>query len=303
MLLRTFNSYLKATYGCEVAKLCLDGGFTCPNRDGTVGTGGCTFCGECGAGEHLHRQLSIREQVERYFARPHRQKKFIAYFQSFTGTYAPPEVLRARYREALCDERIVAVAIGTRPDCLAPEVIEVLRELKEETDVWVELGLQTSHDGTASAFRRGYETRVFDEACDRLRAAQIPFAVHILLGLPGEGPADALSTVRHVAAKRPFGVKLHSLYVLEGTDLADDYRAGRYLPMERETYIETVIEALTLLPPETVILRLMADAPRDRLLAPPWNVEKDYVHREIRRRMQQRGLSQGMRYEERVPKA
>jgi len=294
MLFRTFNSYLKRTYGCEVGKLCIDGHFTCPNRDGRCGTGGCTFCGERGAGEHIDGGASIRAQVEDYFARPHRQRRFIAYFQNFTGTYAPPDVLRVRYREALCDDRIAALAIGTRPDCLSDGVIAVLKEMQALTDVWVELGLQTVRDDTARRFNRGYETAVFTDACRRLREAGIPFAVHVMLGLPGETAEDARETVRAVAAEHPFGIKFHCVYVMDGTVLANEYRAGRYTPMDVDTYIEAVIDCLLYTPKETVVLRLMADCPRDRLVAPAWNTEKDYVHREIRRRMAERELSQGM---------
>ncbi len=296
MVFTTFNSYLKRVYHTEVGKVCIDGGFTCPNRDGTKGVGGCIFCGERGAGEHLCGTESVRAQVKAYFSRPHRQKKFVAYFQNFTNTYAPAAVLRQRYADALTDPRIVAIAIGTRPDCLSDEVLDILDELKTHTDVWVELGLQTTKDVTATRIRRGYPTQQFFDAAARLRARGIPFAVHLMLGLPGEDAEDVRTTVEHVAATRPFGVKFHGVYVMDGTDLAEEYRAGRYTPMECEAYIESVIDALLRLPPETVILRLMSDCPPGRLLAPAWNRDKAYVHEQIRCRMEERGLVQGQQF-------
>ncbi len=294
MLFRTYNSYLKQSYHTECGKVCLDGGFTCPNRDGTKGVGGCRFCGERGAGEHLCERRSVRAQVEDYFRRPHRQKKFVAYLQNFTGTYAPPEVLRRIYADALSDERIVALAIGTRPDCLPEAVLDVLCELQQRTDVWVELGLQTIHDQTAAAMNRGYATEVFYDACRRLRARGIPFAVHLMFGLPGEDAQHMRATVKAVASQHPFGVKLHALYVMDGTALAEDYRNGRYTPPDADTYIECVIDALCHLPPETVLLRLSSDCPKDRLLAPAWNTDKAYIHEQIRARMTARGWYQGV---------
>ncbi len=298
MVFTTFNSYLKRMYHTEVGKVCIDGGFTCPNRDGSKGVGGCLFCGERGAGEHLCAAAGIREQIQTYFSRPHRQKKFIAYFQNFTNTYAPAAVLRQRYTDALSDARIVALAIGTRPDCLSDDVLDVLSDLRSRTDVWVELGLQTTNDATAARIRRAYPTREFFDAAARLRARGIPFAVHLMFGLPGESAADMRATVESVARTRPFGIKFHGVYVMEGTDLAEDYRAGRYTPITCEMYIETVIDALLRLHPEAVILRLMSDAPREKLLAPAWNTQKAYVHAEIRRRMAQRGLVQGQLFSE-----
>lgn len=294
MVFRTFNSYLKAAYHTEVGKICIDGGFTCPNRDGTKGVGGCIFCGERGAGEHLCAAMSVREQVEDYFRRPHRQKKFVAYFQNFTNTYASPDVLMRRYTDALIDPRIVALAIGTRPDCLGEDVLDVLSAIKERIDLWVELGLQTTNDDTARRIRRGYATEEYLRACERLRARGIPFAVHLMIGLPGEGTDELRATVDTVARTHPFGVKLHGVYVMDGTDLQADYLAGRYTPIEKDAYIEAVIDTLLRLPPDTVILRLMSDCPPGRLVAPAWNTDKAEVHAEIRRRMAERGLTQGM---------
>ena len=296
MSFHTFSSYLSRTFHGAVGKLCLDGGFTCPNRDGTVGHGGCIFCGERGGGEHIESHLSVSEQVRRFFDRPHGRRKFIAYFQNFSGTYAPVEVLRARYAEALADERIVALAVATRPDCIRDDVCRLLSEIGRTHVVWVELGLQTASDETAERIHRGYPTSVFEEAADRLDAFGIPYVVHMMIGLPGESLSDVRKTAALVARRRPFGVKLHAVYVLEGTELAEEYRAGRYTPIDEDTYVDAVTDTLRRLPPETVIHRLTSDAPEDRVLAPLWTVgkaDKGRVHARIRERMEAHGRRQG----------
>lgn len=299
---RTLGSYLKETYGCEVGKICIDGGFTCPNRDGTVGYGGCMFCGERGAGEHLREGVSIEEQVSAFFSRPHRQKKFIAYFQNFTNTYAAPDVLRERYTAALCDPRIALLSVGTRPDCISEDVIEVLLEMKRRANVWVELGLQTARDDVAARFGRGYPTSVFRRASDLLRAAGIPTVVHLMVGLPGDSPEGVRETADYVAAAAPFGVKIHSVYVMDGTRLAEEYRAGRYTPVTKEEYISAAAYILSHLPADTVIHRLTGDCPDGKLLAPDFAADKSAVLSAIRENMQKSGLSEGCLYKKETHK-
>lgn len=301
---RTLGSYLKETYGCEVGKICIDGGFTCPNRDGTVGYGGCMFCGERGAGEHLREGVSIEEQVSSFFSRPHRQKKFIAYFQNFTNTYAPADILRKRYTAALGDSRVIALAVGTRPDCIDGDVIRVLLEMKKRGDVWVELGLQTAHDDVAARFGRGYPTAVFGQAANLLREAGIPTVVHLMVGLPGDSPEGVRETADYVATLSPFGVKIHSVYVMDGTRLADLLRTGGYTPVTMEEYVSAVTYILSHLPTETVIHRLTGDCPDGRLLAPAFAADKAAVLRAIRARMAAEGWRQGcLRIPDRTRKA
>ena len=292
---RSFHSYLKSTYKTAVRRICVDGGFTCPNRDGTVGVGGCIFCGERGAGEHLPKKEPIRAQVEKYFSTNPKWKKYILYFQNFSGTYAPPEVLRARYDEGLSvDPRIVVLSIGTRPDCITEEIAALLETYLDRVDVWVELGLQTSKEETARFCHIGYPRARFEEAAEILHRHHIKVIVHLLLGLPGETPEDWVHTADYLARFPIFGAKIHSLYVTEGTVLADLYRAGKYTPLTEEECIEGVISVLTHLDPAIVMQRITGDAPEDLLLAPSWNRDKDYLIEEIRRRMEERGLYQGM---------
>lgn len=290
---RTFGSYLKARYGGEVGKICLDGGFTCPNRDGTCGVGGCLFCGERGAGEHIRAGVSVKAQMDVFFARPHKQRKFIAYFQNFSGTYAPTDVLRERYAAALGDSRVVMLAVGTRPDCINEENAALIASFRERCDVLVELGLQTADDRVAEKFRRGYGRKTFERAVEILHRHGIPTVVHLMVGLPGETPEGAIASAEYVAKFPLFGVKIHSVYVMEGTDLAAEYRAGRYVPIGQETYIRTVAEMLTRLPEDFVICRLTGDCPPEQLLAPAWNGDKVGTLEGIRRLLTESGRAQG----------
>ena len=213
MLYRTLGAYLKEKYGIKVSKICIDGGFSCPNRDGTVGHGGCIYCGERGAGEHIDALMSIEEQVDSQLAKG-RAEGYIAYFQNFTNTYAPLHVLKERYDAALRSERIVALAIGTRPDCITEEIAELIASYKERVDVWVELGLQTASDETARRINRGYKTEIYRRAAEILTSHGIPFVTHIIIGLPGEGEADIDATVDLINESGSFGVKIHSIYVI-----------------------------------------------------------------------------------------
>lgn len=293
MLYNNFSAYLKNKYGKEIRKICIDGGFTCPNRDGKCGTGGCIFCGERGAGEHIDGASSIKEQVESALARG-RCDGYIAYFQNFTNTYADCATLKERYDAALLDKRIVALAIGTRPDCIDEDVARLIASYKERADVWVELGLQSASNETAEIINRGYKTEIFEKAARILEKHGIPYVVHLIVGLPGEDREQIKKTCEYLAKFSIFGIKIHSLYVMDGTRLADMYRCGNYAPISEDEYIESVIYILTHTDPEIVIHRLTGDCPDGLLLAPEWSREKSRIIERIRKALEQRKLCQGI---------
>lgn len=284
----TIGTYLRERFGCQVSKLSLDAGFTCPNRDGSLGTGGCIYCAADGAG---HFAGSIPEQI-RLLSGKWPGGKYIAYFQSFTNTYAPVDHLRRIYEEALARPDVVGLAIATRPDCLPDEVIDLLRELDKRTFLWIELGLQTSRDDTAERINRCYPTAVFDQTMGRLRAAGLLTVVHLIFGLPGETEADMLASVDHVAAYHPFGIKLHQLYVLEGTGLARS-PADSYALLEKDAYIRLVVDALERLPRDITVHRLTGDAPAATLVGPLWCLDKRAVLNGIQQEFKRRGTCQG----------
>ncbi len=296
MLYNNLSGYLKTKYGKRLSKICIDGGFTCPNRDGKCGTGGCIYCGGRGAGEHIDSTLSIREQVSSALSDASEDDRFIAYFQSFTNTYAPVDVLRERYDEALIDPRILVLAVGTRPDCIDEEVARLLREYSDRVDVWVELGLQTASDRTAELINRGYNTEVFLRAAELLRSYGIPFVVHVIIGLPDEGVGELDATVDLINSITPFGVKLHSMYVMQHTALADMYYRGEYTPLTREEYVSLAARAIARLSPEIVIHRITGDCPRDMLVAPEWNVDKNRTIAGIQTKLRDTGAVQGSWY-------
>ena len=276
---RRVNDYYKALFGCKVYKLSLDAGFTCPNRDGTLGTGGCIFCDGSGAfAEGCHS--AIREQLTAAKARVAdkiREGKFIAYFQAFTNTYAPVEQLRALFTQALEPEDVVALSIGTRPDCLEPEKVALLEELNRTKPVFVELGLQTVHEETARYIRRGYDTAVYVDAVRRLRAAGIHVVTHVILGLPGEDTAMAVETTRQAVAAGTEGIKFHLLHVLRNTDLCKDYEAGKFRCLTLEEYAAMLKACLQVLPPEVVVHRITGDGAKRDLVAPLWSADKKRV--------------------------
>lgn len=274
MLYNNLSGYFRTKYGRRLSKICIDGGFSCPNRDGSCGFGGCIYCGERGAGEHIDPSLSIRRQVENALSSAKEEDLFVAYFQNFTNTYAPVEMLKERYDSALIDERIRVLAIGTRPDCIDRKIAELIASYKEKVDVWVELGLQTASDKTADIINRGYHRDAFENAMAILREYGIPVVVHLMVGLPGENMDSIRDTVEYINRFKLFGVKIHSVYVMEGTVLAEIYRRGEYTPISQEEYTEAVAYILKNLPPEVVIHRLTGDCPRDMLVAPEWNVRK-----------------------------
>lgn len=284
---KTLNQHYREKFGCKVYKLAIDAGFTCPNRDGTLGTGGCIFCSGFGGGEFAEGPAdSIADQLEKAKARVLRKVgdgKFIAYFQAFTNTYAPVPQLRRLYTEAIAPEDIVGLAIGTRPDCLPEEVIVLLSELNRIKTISVELGLQTIHEQTVRYIRRGYATPVYDDAVARLKAAGIEVVTHIILGLPGETPEMAVQTTRHAVEMGTDGVKFHLLHVLEGTDLNDAYTAGEFQCLTFEAYARTLKGCLDVLPPHVVVHRITGDGAKRDLVAPLWSADKKRVLNDLNR--------------------
>ena len=294
----SLNRYLRETFGEKVYKLALDGGMTCPNRDGTIGTGGCIFCSAGGSGDFAEgRCASVAEQIEKARARVRKKTdaaKFIAYFQSYTNTYAPVEYLEPLFSEAMAQECVVALSIGTRPDCLPDEVIDLLSRLNRIKPVWVELGLQTIHAETARYIRRGYPLPVYEDAVARLKSAGISVITHVILGLPGESREMMLETIDYLGGPhRPDGVKLQLLHVLEGTDLAADWRAGKFACMEMEEYFDLLCDCLERLPEDMVIHRLTGDGPKRSLLAPLWTGDKKRVLNELNRTLDRNKIQQG----------
>ena len=245
----TMNQLMHEHYGQKIRKICIDGGFTCPNRDGTCGTGGCTFCGARGAGEQLDPTKTIREQAETVLSKAAPDSAWIVYFQNFTNTYAPVSVLRERYDAALIDDRIKVLDIGTRPDCITEDIAALLAEYAKKYEVWVELGLQTANDATADRINRGYHLPCFLNAVRLLKQYGLPVIVHVILGLPGETRDDVLHTIRTVNSVSADGIKIHSLFIMKDTVLAEQYQAGEFTPISMQTYIDWAIEALTHLSP------------------------------------------------------
>ena len=287
----TVNDYLKEQYGTKVYKIAIDGGFTCPNRDGTLGTGGCIFCSGEGSGDFAEdRHLSVTEQIERGKARvaakmPKDTGRYIAYFQAFTNTYAPVERLRELFTEAIACPDVVILSVATRPDCLPDDVIELLKELIRVKPVWVELGLQTIHEKTARYIRRGYPLPVYDEAVKKLRKAGIYTITHLILGLPGESREEMLESVDYVGKSGVQGVKLQLLHVLAGTDLAAEYEAGRFAALTMEEYVSLAAECVQHLPEDICIHRLTGDGNRRTLIAPLWSLDKKRVLNALHREM------------------
>ncbi|MBR7098847.1 MAG: TIGR01212 family radical SAM protein [Clostridia bacterium] len=296
---QTYEYYLCHTFGAKVAKLPLDGGFSCPNLDGTCGTGGCIYCSGRGSGDFApDALLPIAEQIrlqKQAYARKWDVSRCIAYFQARTNTYAPLPVLREKYEEALAQEGIVGLNVATRADCLPDDVVEYLAELAERTVLTVELGLQSSNDRTAERINRGHTFAQFCEGVEALRRAsnQIQICAHLIFGLPNETQEDMLRTVRDVSRLRPEQVKIHLMHVLRNTPMAQMLADGVYQPMEREAYLDTVARALELLPPETVIGRLTGDGRAEDLLAPLWSLKKTTVINDLDKLLYARNTWQG----------
>lgn len=277
---KSFHDYCRQRFGCKVYKLSIDGGFTCPNRDGTIGRGGCLFCSAYGGGEFAEGGSSITRQLELAKQRVCSKNpggNYMAYFQAFTNTYAPVERLRSLYEEAMAPEDILGIAIGTRPDCLPPEVVALLGELNRKKPVMVELGLQTSHPETAAYIRRGYDNGVYIDAVKRLRGQGIHVVTHIILGLPGETLETAVETTRFAVAAGTDGVKFHLLHVLRGTELEKEYSAGKFRCLELPEYAQWLKACLAQLPTDTVVHRITGDGAKRDLVAPLWSADKKRV--------------------------
>ncbi len=314
--------WMKEYFGGRTVKLAIDGGFTCPNRDGTLSYDGCAFCSRSGSGDFAgDRSLSITEQMRSQvtvMSEKWQSAHFIAYFQNYTNTYAPAEELKKKYYEALSFPGCCGIAIATRPDCLNDDVIDLLCKINSETFMWVELGLQTSNDKTADIINRCCSTAVYDDAVARLNEAGIRVVTHVILGLPGETHDSMLETVRHVCSRNIFGIKLHLLHIMTETALGDEYirqqdhsPAAQYpgcsshpqlkpampaiIQMEKNVYISTVADALEIIPADITIHRLTGDAPRDSLIAPLWSRDKKSVLNGINMELKKRGTMQGSR--------
>lgn len=282
-------------FGCKVYKLALDGGMTCPNRDGRLGYGGCSFCAADGSGAFAQTGETVFAQIEAAKTRVAGKiqgGRYIAYFQNFTNTYAPVSYLEPLFRAAISHPDVAVLSIATRPDCLPPEVLDLLEQLNREKPLWVELGLQTIHPDTARAIRRGYDLPVYDKAVSELHTRGIEVITHVILGLPGETKAQMLDTVRY-AGGRSDGIKLQLLHVLRGSDLAKDYAAGAFRTLELEEYCDLVLDCLRVLPPEVVIHRLTGDGAKKDLIAPLWSADKKRVLNTLSRKIKEAHLRQG----------
>ncbi len=298
----SLDAYFKQTYGEKCYKISLDGGFSCPNRDGTLGMGGCIFCSGSGSGDFatsVWQYPSVTEQIRQGLALMGSKKtgsKFVAYFQSFTNTYGPIEKLRRLYTEALKEPQIIGLSIGTRPDCLGKDVLALLTELKlsyPDKFIWVELGLQTIHETTALYIRRGYQLSVFEQAIQALKALDIPVIVHVILGLPGETKDMMLETIDYLNLVSPFGIKLQLLHILKGTDLASEYEAGKFEALTEETYFNILGDCIARLNPEIVLHRVTGDGPKNLLIAPLWSADKRGVLNHLHHYLKEQQIYQG----------
>lgn len=296
MYYRSLNSYLRETFGCKVYKLALSAGCTCPNRDGTLGSRGCIFCS--GSGEFAaSAALPIAEQITQakrlVAAKAGPDARYIAYFQDYSNTYAPADTLRPLFMAAIEQRDICALSIATRPDCLPPEILTLLSELRKRKQVWVELGLQTIHAATAQYIRRSYPLSVFDSAVRQLKALDIHVIAHMILGLPGETPEMMVQTARYIGQSGADGIKLHLLHVLSGTELAEDYAAGKFETMTLDAYLAVLEDCLRVLPRDLVIHRMTGDGVKRSLIAPLWSADKKRVLNAINRRFLSDDLEQG----------
>ena len=294
------NDFLKEKFNEKIYKVSLDGGFTCPNRDGKVSRGGCIFCSENGSGDFTATKLkSIHAQIEEQIdlvSKKYKGDKYIAYFQNFTNTYAEVSYLRKIYQEALSHEKIVGLAIATRPDCLGDDVLELLAELNKKTFLWVELGLQTVNDDVAKYFNRAYETEIYKEASEKLNRLNIKFVTHIIIGLPKEENDDYLKTAIFAQNCGTWGIKLHLMYVVKNTPLEKLYLNGDLKVNTKEEYLEKVINVLENISPEIVIHRLTGDGDRETLVAPLWSIKKIDVLNSIHKELKRRNTYQGKLY-------
>ena len=292
------NEYLKNKFGERTLKICVDGGFTCPNRDGKIGTGGCIFCSERGSGDHIDSTLSIKKQVEEYFKsyRAKRANKFIVYFQNYTNTYDSIENLKKKYDAALIDDRIVGIAIATRPDCINEEIAQLIKSYSNKYYVWVELGLQTSNDNIGKIINRGYNTSEFSRAVDILNKYNIDVVAHIMVGLPNETKNDIKNTVKFINNSKIAGIKIHSTYIVKNTILENMYLNGEYTPITLEYYLDCLTYIITHINSNIVIHRISGDAPKNLLIAPEWNLHKKWILNGFEKILKNENLFQGKYY-------
>ena len=293
----SLNYFLRNKFNEKIYKISLDGGFTCPNRDGRVAKGGCTFCSARGSGDYAgSRILSITEQFEdrkKMMEKKWKDGKYIAYFQAYTNTYAPVEELKRKYEEALAQENVVALSIATRPDCLDDDVLDFLEELNKKTYLWVELGLQTINDETANNFNRGYDFEVFDRSIKKLQERGIEVVVHTIFGLPGESKEDMLKTINYVAHSGAQGIKFHLLHLMKNTKMAEQYEREEFELLSKEDYIDLICKGVAMIPEEMVVHRLTGDAPRASLIGPMWSLKKWEVLNDIDRALVENDIWQG----------
>ena len=293
------NEYFKSLFGERTLKICVDGGFSCPNRDGTCGTKGCIFCGEHGSGENMKNNAkdSISRQVTEYFKtyRAERANKFIVYFQNFSNTYDMIENLKTKYDAAMIDDRIVALAVATRPDCINEDIVKLLKSYETERNykVFVELGFQTSNDETGKLINRGYSSETFLNAVKLLAKYEIETIAHVMVGLPGESQDDVLNTIKFLNTTPIKGIKIHSTYVIKNTKLEEMYLKNQYTPLTLEEYIDTTTLAIGHLRKDIIIHRISGDAPKDMLVAPEWNLHKKWIINGIEKALKERDIWQG----------
>ncbi|KIL08405.1 hypothetical protein SR42_05195 [Clostridium botulinum] len=297
----SLNYFLREKFGEKVFKISLDGGFSCPNRDGKVSKGGCVFCSARGSGDYAgSRNFSITNQfnnVKTMMANKWKSGKYIAYFQAYTNTYAPVDELRQKYEEAINQEGVVALSIATRPDCLEDDVLDLIEELSKKLYVWVELGLQTINDDVAKKINRGYDLKVFDDAMTRLKERNIDVVVHSILGLPGESQDDMLKTIDYIAHSGAQGIKLHLLHLMKDTKMVELYESGELQFLSQEDYIKLICKAVSMLPKEMVVHRLTGDAPRDLLIGPMWSLKKWDVLNAIDKTLEDNDIYQGKNFD------
>ncbi len=274
----SLNYFLRNKFNEKVFKISLDGGFSCPNRDGTISKGGCLFCSESGSGDYAgNRVLPIGKQfcdIKEMMNKKWKEGKYIAYFQAFTNTYAPVDELKEKYKEALKQDGVVALAIATRPDCLGDDVLDLLEEINKEVYVWVELGLQTVSDETARKINRGYKLDVYEDAISRLKKRNIDFVTHCIFGLPGETKEDMLNTVKYISKTGSKGIKFHLLHLMKHTPMVKLYERGELEFLSQDDYIDLICKSISILPEDMVVHRLTGDAPRDLLIGPMWSLKK-----------------------------
>jgi len=296
---RDFNSYLREIFGCRVQKITVDAGLNCPNRDGTISTGGCIYCNAKGSGTGASaRGISVKQQLEDgrlYLSRRYKASKFLAYFQSFSNTYAPIEKLKELYDAALSVEGVVGLCIGTRPDCVNEAVLSLLESYSKNYLIWIEYGLQSAHDKTLSIINRGHDFACFRQAIELTKGRNIRICAHVILGLPGETRADMLDTAQRIAESELDGVKLHLLYVVRGTRMETLYHNGKYRCLEQSEYVELVCDVLERLPENMVIQRLTGDPHPEELIAPHWALRKAQTLSLIQETLEKRDSWQGKR--------